>query len=64
MTEKEFFIECIPQITGLAMEIQNMTALEYGEFKRQYLEEVSRKCPKALGFIKKILVAIEWCLAG
>jgi len=64
MTEKELFIECIPQIAEMIVEVQKMTAFEYWEFKREYLEEVARMCPAALGFIKKILVIIEWNLAG
>lgn len=64
MTERELMIECIPQITEMALEIMKMTPEQYQEFKKEHLTEVARMCPVALGFIKKTLVIIEWSLAG
>ena len=62
MTERELMIECIPQITEMALKIKKMTPEQYQEFKTEHLKEVSRTCPKALGFIKKIYDIIEWSL--
>lgn len=64
MTERELLIECIPQITEMALEIQKMTPEQYQEFKQEYLTEVERTCPVVLGFMKKIYQIIEWSLAG
>ena len=63
MSERDVYIKCIPQIAEMAIEIREMTAWEYLEFKREYLEEVSRTYPKVLGLVKKILASIEWCLS-
>ena len=63
MSERDVYIKCIPQIAEMAIEVREMTAWEYLEFKQEYLEEVSKTCPKALGFVKKILASIEWCLS-
>lgn len=54
MTERELMIECIPQITEMALEIKKMTPDQYQEFKQEHLTEVERSYPVALGFIKKI----------
>ncbi len=64
MTERELMIECIPQITEMALEIKKMTAWEYLEFKKEHLTEVERTYPVALGFIQKIYQIIEWSLFG
>ncbi len=64
MTERELMIECIPQITEMALEIQKMTPERYLEFKQEHLAEVRESCPAALGFIKKIYDIIEWSLYG
>ena len=62
MTERELMIECIPQITEMALEIKKMTPEQYQEFKTEHLTEVERSYPVALGFIKKIYQIIEWSL--
>lgn len=63
MTERDLIIECIPQITEMAVEVQKMTDAQYLEFKREYLEEVSRTCPKVLRFVEKILDILDWSLS-
>ena len=60
MTERELMIECIPQITEMALEIKKMTPDQYLEFKQEHLTEVERTYPVALGFIKKMYQIIEW----
>ena len=62
MTERELMIECIPQITEMALEIKKMTAEQYQEFKKEHLKEVERSYPVALRFMKKIYDIIEWSL--
>lgn len=62
MTERELMIECIPQITEMALEIKKMTPEQYQEFKQDHLTEVERSYPVALGFMKKIYDIIEWSL--
>lgn len=64
MTERELMIECIPEITEMALEIKKMTPEQYQEFKKEHLTEVERSCPLALSFIKKIYQIIEWSLFG
>lgn len=64
MTERELMIECIPQITEMALEIQKMTPEQYLKYKMSYLAEVKTSCPAALGFIKKIYDIIEWSMFG
>ena len=63
MSERELVIECMPQITEMAMVIMDMSAEQYEEFKREQLEDTARTCPKALGFIKNIFKVIEYTLA-
>lgn len=62
MTERELLIECIPQITEMALEIKKMTLEQYKEFKREHLEEVERSYPVTLRFVSKIYDIIEWSL--
>lgn len=62
MTERELLIECISQITEMALEIRKMTPEQYQEFKKEHLTEVERTYPVALGFIQKIYQIIEWSL--
>ena len=62
MTERELMIECIPQITEMALEINKMTPEQYQEFKKEHLNEVEKSYPIALGFIQKIYQIIEWSL--
>ncbi len=64
MTECELLIECNPQITEMALEIQKMTPEQYQEFKQEHLSEVAESCPAALGFMKKIYDIIEWSIYG
>ena len=64
MTERELMIECIPQITEIALEIKKITTDQYMEFKQEHLTEVERTYPAALGFIKKMYQIIEWSLFG
>lgn len=64
MTERELMVECIPQLTEMALEIKKMTPEQYKEFKQGHLAEVGRTCPRALEFMKKVYIIIEWCLAG
>lgn len=64
MTKRELMIECIPQITEMALEIQKMTPEQYQEFKQEHLAEVERIYPASLGFIKKMYQIIEWSLFG
>ena len=63
MSERELVIECMPQITEMAMVIMDMSAEQYEEFKREQLEDTARTCPRALGFIKNIFKVIEYTLA-
>ena len=62
MTERDLMIECIPQITEMALEIKKMTPEQYQEFKKEYWKEVERSYPAALGFIHKMYQIIEWSL--
>ena len=62
MTERELMIECIPQITEMALEIKKMTPEQYQEFKKEHLKEVEKSYPVALRFMKKIYDIIEWSL--
>ena len=64
MTERELMIKYIPQITEMALEIKKMTLDQCQEFKQEYLTEVERTYPAALGFIKKMYQIIEWSLFG
>lgn len=64
MTERELLIECISQITEMALEIRKMTPEQYQEFKKEHLAEVERTCPVVMGFMKKIYQIIEWSLSG
>ncbi|RKI35913.1 hypothetical protein D7V86_25965 [bacterium D16-51] len=63
MSERELIIRCIPQMTEMVMAIKDMSAEEYGEFKRVQIEDTGRTCPQALGFIKKMFRVIEYTLA-
>lgn len=47
MIKRELLIECIPQITEMALEIQKMTPEQYLEFKQEHLTEVERTYPVA-----------------
>ncbi len=59
MSERELFIQSIPQIAEMIAEVQKMTPQRYEEFKREYLEEVKVNAPSAVGFIEKVLIVID-----
>lgn len=63
MSERDLYFQCIPQIAEMALEIQKMTPEQYQEFKQEHLAEVGKTSPRALEFIKKVYITIEWCLA-
>lgn len=63
MTERQLLIECIPQITEMALEINKMSPGQYQEFKREHLQIVKKSYPAALGFMEKIYKIIEYSLA-
>lgn len=63
MSEMDLVIECMPQITEMAIAVKGMSAGEYEQFKQEHLEDVKKTCPKALGFISNIYKLIEWSLA-
>lgn len=63
MTERDLAIECIPQITEMAIVVKGMSVEQYTEFKQDHLDYVSQTCPKALKFISNIFKLIEWSLA-
>lgn len=63
MTERALVIECIPQITEMAIAVKGMSAGEYKQFKQEHLDEVRRTCPKAVRFITNIYKIIEWVLS-
>lgn len=64
MTERDLVIECIPQITEMAIAIQGMTVLEYEQFKQEHLENVKKTYPNAVRFITNIYKLIEWVLSN
>ena len=63
MSERELIIECMPQITEMAILVNNMEPEQYQEYKREQLEDTARTCPKALNFISNIFKIIEHTLA-
>lgn len=63
MTERDLVIECIPQITEMAIVVKGMSMEQYKQFKQEHLEDIKKTCPKALEFISKIYKLIEWSLA-
>ena len=63
MSERDLVIECIPQITEIAIAIQGMTALEYEQFKQEHLENVKKTYPNAVRCITNIYKLIEWVLS-
>ncbi len=59
MSERDLFMQSIPQIAEMIVEIQKMTPEQYEEFKREYLEEVKANAPGAVEFIEKVLIVID-----
>lgn len=64
MSERDLFIQSIPQIAEMIVEIQKMKPEQYEEFKREYLEEVKANAPIAVEFIEKVLIVIDTYLQG
>lgn len=64
MSERDLFIQSIPQIAEMVVEIQKMEPEQYEEFKREYLEEVKANAPGAVEFIEKVLIVIDTYLQG
>lgn len=48
MTERDLVIECIPQITEMAIAVKGMSAGEYKQFKQEHLEDVKKPVRKHL----------------
>ena len=59
MTEKDLIIEYMPQITEMAILINDMEPGQYQGYKKEQLEDTARTCPKALNFISNIFTIIE-----
>lgn len=59
MTERDVFIQNIPKIAELVIEIQKMTPEQCEGFKHDYLEFVRNTMPKALEFTEKVLIMID-----
>lgn len=64
MTERDLVIECIPQITEMAIAVKGMSAGEYKQFKQEHLEDVKKTYPNAVRFITNIYKLIEWVLSN
>lgn len=59
MSERDLFMQSIPQIAEMIVEIQKMEPEQYEEFKRECLEEVKANAPSAAEFIEKVLIVID-----
>ena len=64
MTEYDFFLENIPMITDLVIEVQNMTLENYQRFKCDCIEQTKVLYPSALRFITNVLIVIDYVLFG
>ena len=62
MTEFDFFLENIPTITDLVIEVQNMTPKDYQKFKFDCIEQTKVLYPSALRFITNVLIVIDYVL--
>lgn len=62
MSERSLFVELIPQIAEMVVEVRKMPQERYEQFKREHLEECERRYPKTLEFAKKILIVVDACL--
>lgn len=56
MTERDFFIEMIPQIAELTVECRHMTKEDYEDYKLEMFNIVD---PRAVPFLKKVFIVIE-----
>ena len=56
MTEREIFIENIPQIAEIIVMIRGWNRQQYEEWKTDTLEHTP---PRAVGFIQKVFIVIE-----
>lgn len=56
MTEKEFFIEMIPEIAEIAFICQKMNKKDYENYKKETFNMVD---PRAIPFLKKVFITIE-----
>lgn len=59
MTEREIFIENIPQIAEIIVMIRGWNRQQYEEWKADTLV---RTPPGAVGFIRKVFIVIERCI--
>lgn len=64
MTEYDFFLENIPIITNLVIEVQNMTLENYQKFKCDCIEQTKVLYPSALRFMTNVLIIIDYVLFG
>ena len=62
MTEYDFFLESIPIITNLVIEVQNMTPKDYQKCKLDCIEQTKVLYPSALRFITNVLIVIDYVL--
>lgn len=59
MTEREFYIQSIPQITEIIMECRRLSVEQYREWKIEVLRTTS---PEAKLFTEKVLQVIDTIL--
>ncbi len=59
MTEREFYIQVIPQITEIIMECRRLSVEQYREWKIEVLRTTS---PEAKLFAEKVLQVIDTIL--
>ncbi len=59
MTEREFYIQSIPQITEIIMECRRLSVEQYREWKIEVLRTTS---PEAKLFAEKVLQVIDTIL--
>lgn len=56
MTERELFIESIPQIAEIAVECKKMSPERYAEIKEELLQSVPEV---ARSFMKKVFLVVD-----
>lgn len=56
MTEREFFISCIPMIAEMVVLCRELDGQDYEEWKREVMEHAASP---AKSFMKKVLVAMD-----
>lgn len=59
MSERDLFMENIPQIANLIVEVKKLSKEQYEEWKREYLKEVQIVDLKALTYAAKIVYIID-----